>query len=103
MADVNFLVKHMLRKCRSAGNTDYLDRLSDSFDTLIVDRAGMVVGTGSANGQSYSFQELIGIRVAEVMAAKEAAYGLWAELSSTQLGYLLDRSPSRKTSAVYSY
>ena len=103
MADVNALTKHLLRRCRTDGNTAYLDALGAGFDSLIVDRSGMVVGTGSANGQSFSFVELVGLKVQDVIYAKEAAYGLYAELDDTQLANLLDRSPQRKTSATYCY
>ncbi len=97
MADASPLVRHFLRRCRRDGNTAYLDVLGDNFDQIMSDRGGMVITSGGANGQSYTFGELQGYSSREIIAAKETAYGLFAQCTPAQLANYLDRAPVNKT------
>lgn len=101
MADVTPLVRTFLRRCRRDGNTAYLDKLSDKFLASIADRGGQVIATGSANGQSYSFTELMGCSVSAVIAAKETAYQLWTECDTDQMALILDRTTQTRTVATF--
>jgi len=65
------------------------------------DRGGMVITSGGANGQSYTFGELQGYSSREIIAASETAYGLFAQCSPEQLANYLDRAPVNKTVASF--
>jgi hypothetical protein len=101
MADASPLVRHFLRRCRRDGNVTYLDVLSDNFDIVTGERAGMVVTSGGANGQSYTFGELQGYSTRDIMAAKEMAYSVFAESTPEQLDRYLDRKPQNRTVATF--
>jgi len=101
MADVSPLVRHFLRRCRRDGNTSYLDVLSDNFDIVTGERAGMVVTSGGANGQSYTFGELQGYSTRDIMAAKEMAYSIFSDSTAEQLEYYLNRRPANRTVATF--
>lgn len=101
MADASPLVRHFLRRCRRDGNTNYLDVLSDNFDVVTGERAGQVITSGGANGQSYTFGELQGYSTRDILAAKEMAYAIFAESTPAQLDQYLDRKPANRTVATF--
>ncbi len=101
MADASPLVRHFLRRCRRDGSTAYLDTLGDNFDEIMSDRGGMVITSGGANGQSYTFGELQGYSSREIIAASEMAYGIFAQSTAEQLANYLDRAPANKTVARF--
>lgn len=101
MADASPLVRHFLRRCRRDGSTKYLDVLSENFDLVISDRGGVVITSGGANGQSYTFGELQGFTAREILAAKETAYSLFTQCTREQLNLYLDRTPSNRTTATF--